>query len=177
MAWPLLILAVPAFAAGFVNLPFGDLDQLGVLLEGALPPESEELLHHAEFNLLIAIGSTVLALAGIGLAYAMYEAKAISSSSIRDALGPLPAAIEQKYYMDDLYEGAVVREGLMRRVTSWAQWFDANVVDGIVNGSAIASRRASDALRWVQSGSAQAYGTVGFGGLVVASILMLVLVD
>jgi NADH-quinone oxidoreductase subunit L len=177
MALPLLILAVPAFAAGFVNLPFGDLDNLGVLLEGALPLDSEELLHHAEFNLAIAVVSTVLAVAGIGLAYAMYEAKAISSESLRNALGPVPQVVENKYYMDDLYEGVVVREGLMRYVTAWAQWFDTNVVDGIVNGSASASRRASDALRWVQSGSAQAYGTVGFGGLVIASILMLALVE
>jgi NADH-quinone oxidoreductase subunit L len=177
MALPLLLLAVPAFAAGFVNLPFGDLDQLGVLLEGALPLESEELLHHADFNWVIAIGSTALAVAGIGLAYAMYEAKSISAKSLRDALGPVPALVENKYYLDELYEGAVVREGLMRYVTTWAQWFDSNVVDGIVNGSASASRRASDVLRWVQSGSAQAYGTVGFGGLVVASILMLVLVE
>jgi NADH-quinone oxidoreductase subunit L len=177
MALPLLILAVPAFAAGFVNLPFGDLDQLGVLLEGALPLESEELLHHAEFNLAIAVASTVLAVAGIGLAYAMYEAKAISSESVRNALGPVPQVVENKYYMDELYESVVVREGLMRYVTCWAQWFDTNIVDGIVNGSASASRRASDALRWVQSGSAQAYGTVGFGGLVIASILMLVLVE
>ena len=34
-----------------------------------------------------------------------------------------------------------------------------------------------DTLRWVQSGSVQAYGTVGFGGLVVAAVLMLVLVE
>ena len=70
MVVPLLILAVPAFAAGFVNLPFGGLDNLAVLLEGALPLESEELLHHAEFSWPIAIGSAVLGLAGIGLAYA-----------------------------------------------------------------------------------------------------------
>jgi NADH-quinone oxidoreductase subunit L len=177
MALPLLILAVPAFAAGFVNLPFGDLDQLGVLLEGALPLESEELLHHAEFNLAIAVASTALALAGIGLAYAMYEAKSISAESVRDALGPVPQVVENKYYMDELYEDAVVRVGLMRYVTAWAQWFDTNVVDGVVNGSASVSKKASDALRWVQSGSAQAYGTVGFGGLVIASILMLVLVE
>ena len=42
MAVPLIILAVPAFAAGFVNLPFGGLDELGHLLEGALPAETEE---------------------------------------------------------------------------------------------------------------------------------------
>jgi hypothetical protein len=46
-----------------------------------------------------------------------------------------------------------------------------------VNGAASVTRRSSDALRWVQSGSVQAYGTVGFGGLVLASVLMLLLVE
>jgi NADH-quinone oxidoreductase subunit L len=177
MALPLVLLAIPAFAAGFANLPFGELDQLGVLLEGALPLESEELLHHAEFSWAIAIGSTVLAVAGIALAYAVYEAKAISAASLRRVFGPAHTLVERKYYMDELYENVVVRDGVIRYGAAMAQWFDTNVVDGIVNGTASASRRASDALRWVQSGSAQAYGTVGFGGLIVAAVLMLVLVE
>jgi NADH-quinone oxidoreductase subunit L len=147
------------------------------LLEGALPLESEELLHHAEFSWPIAIGSTVTAAAGIAFAYAIYEARTISAASLQRAFGPLHTLVARKYYMDELYEGIVVREGLMRYMTAWAQWFDTHVIDGAVNGSATVSRRASDALRWVQSGSAQAYGTVGFGGLVLASILMLVLVE
>ena len=47
--------------AGFVNLPIDGADHLGHLLEGALPLESEEMLHHPEFNWPIAIGSSVLA--------------------------------------------------------------------------------------------------------------------
>jgi hypothetical protein len=46
-----------------------------------------------------------------------------------------------------------------------------------VNGSAWTTRRASDALRWVQSGSFQAYGTVGFAGVALLALLMLVLVE
>ena len=101
----------------------------------------------------------------------------MSSESLARLFRPLQTLLERKYYMDELYEGVVVREGLMRYGTAWAQWFDTHIIDGAVNGSATVSRRASDALRWVQSGSAQAYGTVGFGGLVLASILMLVLVE
>ncbi len=177
MALPLLILAVPAVLAGFVNLPFDGADRLGHLLEGALPLESEEALHHASFSLPIAIGSSVLAIAGIALAYAIYEAKAISAASLQRAFGPLHTLVSRKYYMDELYEGIVVRQGLMRYGTAMAQWFDTNIVDGTVNGSAAVVRRASDTLRWVQSGSMQAYGTVGFGGLILASVLMLVLVE
>ncbi len=177
MALPLLILAVPAALAGFANLPFDGADRLGHLLEGALPLESEEALHHAAFSWPIAIGSSLLAAAGIALAYAIYKAKAISAASLQRAFGPVHTIVSRKYYMDELYEGIVVRQGLMRYGTAIAQWFDTNIIDGAVNGSAAVTRRAGDTLRWVQSGSMQAYGTVGFGGLVLAVLLMLVLVE
>ncbi len=177
MAAPLLILAVPAVVAGFVNLPIDGAEGVAHLLEGALPHESEELLHHATFSWWIAILSSALAIAGIALAYAIYEAKAISAESLRRAFGPVHTLVARKYYMDELYEGVIVRQGLYRYGTAAAEWFDTNVIDAAVNGSAWTTRRASDALRWVQSGSFQAYGTVGFAGVALAAVLMLVLVE
>jgi NADH-quinone oxidoreductase subunit L len=177
MALPLLLLAVPATLAGVANLPIDGADRLGLLIEGALPEVSEEMLLHVEFSWPIALASTVLAAAGIALAYAMYEAKTISAASLQRAFGPVYTLVARKYYLDDLYEGLVVRQALYRYCTAAAQWFDTNIVDGVVNGVASATRRSSDALRWVQSGSVQAYGTVGFGGLVLASVLMLLLVE
>jgi NADH-quinone oxidoreductase subunit L len=177
MALPLLLLAIPALLAGIPNLPIDGWDRLAHLLEGALPLESEEALHHPEFSWPIALGSTALALGGIALAFVIYEAKAISAQSLQRAFGPLHTLVARKYYFDELYEGIGVRQGLYRYGTAAAQWFDTNVVDGVVNGAANLTRRSSDALRWVQSGSVQAYGTIGFGGLVLASVLMLLLVE
>jgi NADH-quinone oxidoreductase subunit L len=177
MALPLLALAVPAVAAGFANFPHHSTEAIGHLLEGALPEESAHALHHGGFSWGIALGSTALALAGISLAWLIYEARAISADSVRDALGPLPAVVERKYYMDDLYEDVGVRRGFYGIVTRSGQWFDTNIVDAAVNGAAALTRRAGDALRWLQSGSVQAYGTVGFAGLIVAVFLMLVLAE
>ncbi len=177
MALPLLILAVPATLAGFVNFPSHGTEALAHLLEGALPESSAEALHHQTFNWAIAISSSALALAGIGLAYAVYQAKAISAPSLQKMWGPVHTLVGRKYYMDDLYEGLIVREGLYNFVTRIGQWVDTHIIDGAVNGSATLARRTGDALRWVQSGSVQAYGTVGFAGLVAASFLMLVLLE
>ena len=79
--------------------------------------------------------------------------------------------------MDDLYEGLVVRQGLYNFVCAIAQWIDTHIIDFAVNGSGRVTRRAGDVLRWVQTGSFQAYGSVGFAGLVVAMFLMLVLIE
>jgi NADH-quinone oxidoreductase subunit L len=177
MALPLLVLAVPAVLAGFANFPNEATEALGHLLHGALPEETAETLHHASFSWPIAIGSTALALAGIALAWAIYDAKTISAASLQRAVQPLHTLVANKYYVDELYENIVVRRGLYGFATRIGQWFDTYVVDGAANGSAAVTRRASDALRWVQSGSFQAYGTVGFAGLLIAALLMLVLVE
>jgi NADH-quinone oxidoreductase subunit L len=177
MAAPLVILAVPAVAFGFWNMPFDGMDRLGHLLEGALPSASKEQLHHGEFNLAIAAASLALGAAGIGLAYAIYIAKAISAESLRKMFGPVHTLVANRYYIDQLYENVIIRDLLYRNLLRGLQWFDTNVIDFTVNGAAQATRWSGDRLRWVQSGSVQAYGTVGFAGLILASVLMLVLVE
>jgi NADH-quinone oxidoreductase subunit L len=177
MALPLLILAVPAALAGFVNFPSHSTQGLAHLLEGALPHSAGEALHHESFNWGIAISSSALALGGIGLAYAVYQAKAISSESLQRIFGPVHTLVSRKYYMDELYEDVIVSRGLYGFVCAIGQWFDTNIVDGAVNGAGTVTRRVGDGLRWVQSGSVQAYGSVGFAGLVIAAFLMLVLVE
>jgi len=177
MTLPLLILAVPAVLAGFANFPNHATEGIAHLLEGALPESSAEALHKASFNWAIAISSSALALAGIGLAYLVYEAKAISAESLRRAFGPVHTLVSRKYYMDELYEDGVVRRGLYGTVCAAAAWFDANIVDGAVNGAGALTRRVGDGLRWVQSGSVQAYGSVGFAGLVLTAFLALLLME
>ncbi len=177
MALPLLILAVPAMLAGFVNFPSHSTQGLAHLLEGALPHSAEEALRHESFNWGIAISSSALALGGIALAYAVYQAKVISSESLQKVFGPVHTLVSRKYYMDELYEDVIVRRGLYGFVCAVGQWFDTNIVDGAVNGAGTVTRRVGDGLRWVQSGSVQAYGSVGFAGLVITAFLMLVLLE
>ena len=177
MTLPLLILAVPAVLAGFANFPNHSTEGIAHLLEGALPESSAQALHKEGFNFGLAAASTVLALAGIGLAYVVYQAKAISAESLQRAFGPIHRLVSRKYYMDELYEDGVVRRGLYGTVCAAAQWFDTNIVDGAVNGAGALTRRVGDGLRWVQSGSVQAYGSVGFAGLVLTAFLMLVLLE
>jgi NADH-quinone oxidoreductase subunit L len=177
MAAPLAVLAVPAVLAGFVNIPAADFRSLAHILEGALPESSAETLHHEDFNLAIAAGSTALAVAGIGLAYAIYQAKLLSSSELQKIWGPVHTLVANRYYIDALYENVIVRDVLYRNICRVLQWIDENIIDVAVNGAGQATRYAGDRLRWVQSGSVQAYGTVGFAGLLVASFLMLVLIE
>lgn len=163
MTIPLVLLAIPAIGAGVFNMT-GITDGFARLIVGALP---EGELHELEFDWGIAISSTVVALLGIGAAYAIYYRQMVSSASLREAFYPLARVFEQKYFLDRLYEDFFVRTVLQRGWNRLLEAIDTYIVDGIVNGSAAAVREASSRLRLAQNGQLQTYG-LGFAlGLIV----------
>ena len=166
---PLAILAVPAIVIGWVNLNSG----FGELVEGALP----EALRHFEFEVegIVLVVSTLAALAGIGVAAAIYYASNPPSERIRSALGPLPRIVERKYYLDFVAETVVVRWILNGVVGRLAQAFDTYVVDGVVNGVGRGVNDAGDRLRRTEAGQLQAYTSVFVLGLLVATVTIFVL--
>ena len=169
MALPLLVLAVPAVIAGFANLDH-DIERL---LMGALPADVE--VAEPSFHLSIALAATALPLAGIVLAWAIYSRRLMSSEALMRRFGPLHALLENKYYLDVLYERVIVQRLFVGVLGGMLEAFDRIVVDGAVNGAGQALRLSGTGLRNVQSGQFQAYGAVAFGGLVVAAVVALVL--
>ena len=167
----------PCCPHGFRQLP----DALGgSALPSAqwLPPASSlAALPKRNSTSCLAVSSVALGLLGIGTAYAIYQAKVVSAEELRKVWGPVATLVERKYYMDDLYEGPIVRDGLYNFACAACQWFDTHVIDFSVNGAGRLTRKAGQTLRWVQSGSFQAYGSVGFAGVVLATFLMLVLLE
>ncbi len=169
MALPLLVLAVPAAVAGFVNIDKG----LEHLLAGALPEGLE--IEESKFRPGVAIVSTVIPVAGIALAWAIYSAKLLSADRLRAAFRPLHTLLEKKYYADDFYEKLVVGQVFYRTVAALLAVFDAVVIDGIVNGVGRVTRVTGRTLRYVQTGQFQTYGAVAFAGLVFTVIVVLAL--
>jgi NADH-quinone oxidoreductase subunit L len=161
MAWPLIILAVPSVLVGLWGSPFGG-DGFGRFLEG---PD-----FHEEMNTTLAVGSSVVALAGIGLAYAMYLARAISPVRIAAAFGPLYRLPLNKYYLDDLYQAFIQR--VVLGISSFLAWvIDPRIIDGVVNGIGRIAVAISAALRPIQTGRVQSYALFVFGGLALISLV------
>jgi NADH-quinone oxidoreductase subunit L len=163
MTLPLVILAVPAIAAGWFNIngSFGD------FISGALPHGAEE---GSRFEWGIAISSMALALGGIFLAWAIYYREWVSSRSLRNGFGPLTALFENKYYLDRIYEDFFVTRIFQQ---GWNRLVEANdrfVVDGAVNGGARAARELSARLRVIQNGQLQGYG-LGFAAGVIVLVI------
>src|SRR5262249_22534629 len=143
MTTPLWILAGGSVLAGHLGIPHPSLFQrwLGpVMGHHAM---AEAAAHGAggnpglEFTLMVI--SVLVAATGVYLAYLMYYRRSLRPETFSEALGGAPyRVVFNKYYVDELYGFVFVGGGLM--LCRFAAWFDANVIDRIVNLSAAVVR-------------------------------------
>jgi NADH-quinone oxidoreductase subunit L len=169
MTLPLIILMVPAIVAGFANYRH-DIEHL---LVGALPSEVE--VAETTFRLNVALAATALPLAGVFLAFLIYQVKVLSAASLSRLFRPVHRLLENKYFLDFLYERVIVGALFYTTLGGSLAAFDRIVVDGAVNGVGNVTRQTGAVLRHVQSGQFQTYGAFAFTGLFVATVVVLVL--
>jgi NADH-quinone oxidoreductase subunit L len=160
MVAPLVVLATFAIGAWVVDAP--GVHFLTDLLE-PLGAEAEKL---ALAPIMI---STAAVLAGIAVASWLYRSGAVSAPAMSERFRPLTRLLTNKYYMDDLYEGVIVRRALFRGVWRAIAWFDSDrgVVDRAVNTVGLLGRNVGRAVARAQSGQLQAYAAVFSLGVVV----------
>lgn len=163
MTVPLMILAVPSVLSGFWGSPLVDANFASFL-------EGKRESFHADA--VVMGGSILVALAGIGLAWLMYGAKTVSPEKVSAAFGPMYTVLYNKYWFDELYNGVIVKYGVLG-TSKLLLWFDTYIVDGTVNGVATVTRVAGAMLRQVQTGKLQSYGWVMYAGAMVIALVML----
>ncbi len=206
---PLVILAGCAILFGFTNFP-GNF--FGIKLPGGVTTRFEHFveptfafppLQHAEFTPWLAVVSTILAATGLFLAYQYYEKNRGPhglTSRNKAALAGY-TFLENKYYLDDLYTG-VIAGSTKGPIARAANWFNQNILDGVVNGIGFGARKiagvvyvfgdqlvidgavngsgrgsegAGQLLRKMQTGKVQQYASILFAGAVVlAGVLVFV---
>jgi len=127
--------------------------------EGSAPDEGTE-------RLLMALSSGI-AVAGIGLAMYFWLGSRTAAARVGSAAAPVYLLLLNKYYVDELYDAAIVRpiNALSTRVL-W-KGVDAALIDGSVNGVGQAVQGASSSLRRLQTGSIRAYAASLFLGVVL----------
>ena len=107
----------------------------GQTLQEANP--SMEVLEHEVHSAHIPAMITSLIVAGLGIliAFLTYRRKMINADLIAQKFKPLHTFLMKKWYFDEIYEQWIVVPFIML-VTRVLNWFDINVVDGVVNGTA-----------------------------------------
>jgi NADH-quinone oxidoreductase subunit L len=129
--------------------------------EGEAAGESHEAL---EFTLMGV--STAIAVAGIWFAYFVWvKRRSIAENAARE-FAPVHQLLLNKYYVDEIYDAAIVQP--IRVASQEGLWrgFDVKVIDGAVNGAAAIVNGSATMLRRLQTGSVKTYAGSVFVGVV-----------
>ena len=139
---PLVILAIGAVTVGWLGIPaaLGGSNHFEHWLEPVFAAGAHGGGHgHGHHDLTVEymlMGASIgIALAGITLAYLMYNRQTIKPEFFSEMGGGVPhRLIFNKYYVDEIYYGTVLAGTLA--LSRALAWFDRVVVDGIVNATA-----------------------------------------
>ena len=165
-------------------------------------------LHHAPFKWSKAGLSMIIVFAGMLLSwllcvqlYDRKNKKLVGLTKRNKLLGAGYSFLENKYYLDTLYEKIIVRS-IAHPIARGAYWFNQNVLDGIVNGAGICTKtvagwvyrnvdqklvdgavngagttaeNAGGALQPVQSGKVNQYGALLFGAAAIGALVLVII--
>jgi NADH-quinone oxidoreductase subunit L len=164
MVIPMLILGVMAIISG---VAFNSVTDLG-------PVPAHWFSHFfgedaPELVAWIAAASMTAALGGIALAVAIYGLKLFDLRRMPKQWHAMNRVLDQRYYMDHLYETLIVRRALQRGVFLASDWVDRKIVDGTVDFVGWTGRNTGKWVAQLQTGQVQAYGV----GVSVGVILLL----
>jgi len=180
MTIPLIVLAFLAIFGGFVGVPavLGG----GNAIHQWLHPvyfQAEQIMrlpehhNHALEYLLMGI-SVAIALGGFLLGRNMYLKDPEADRKLMK-LGVLYRVLANKYYIDEAYDGAVVKPLVKSSETLLYRVFDVGIIDGIVNGLGRLATATSSMLRTVQTGIIQNYAAVLVLGIVLVLGLIILI--
>ncbi|HJQ70060.1 MAG TPA: NADH-quinone oxidoreductase subunit L [Blastocatellia bacterium] len=170
MVIPLAVLAIGAVLAGYLGVPEG-------LSGGAIPNYFEHILdksiahpaapahgsHSAE--IILTIVSSIIAIAGIALGWVWFN---------RKPLWEPPRLLEQKYYVDEAYDAAIVNPVKVGSTRLLWKIIDVGIIDGAVNAAGSVASRLGNAMRYLQSGFARSYvAVVVLGALLIIAYFVI----
>jgi NADH-quinone oxidoreductase subunit L len=111
---------------------------------------------------LLALTSVLIALVGIAIGWLVFKTRPLLK---------LPAVLENKYYVDEIYDAAIIHpiEGISRE----GLWkiFDVGVIDGLLHGIGEVVTEAGRLGRHLQGGLVRGYAAIIlFGALVLIGV-------
>jgi NADH-quinone oxidoreductase subunit L len=113
-----------------------------------IAPFQEAVEHKAHALHWTGMGLSVM-IAGLGilLSFGTYMFGWINPDKVMAAVRPIHTFLYNKWYFDDLYE-KVFPVAFTLALSNVLSWFDKNIVDGAVNGSAWVTVHASSVSAW-----------------------------
>jgi NADH-quinone oxidoreductase subunit L len=166
MRLPLVLLALGSATVGFFGVP-PDSGPFHRFLDSVFPAAAHEGGSAAPASgIVLALAALVMALVGIVMAFRYYLQEPGRPEAMAAQYPTLYRALLYKYWVDELYEKAVVRP-ISSAARALSTSFDANMIDGSVNGIASLVGRAGGVLRRLQTGHVPTYVLSILVGVVV----------
>ncbi|MCA1577156.1 MAG: NADH-quinone oxidoreductase subunit L [Acidobacteria bacterium] len=162
MTIPLVVLAVLSTVGGFIGVPYAFVNRDVNVIEHTLEPvvakmpgsvntdHTDEHAHVNEERLLAGV-SIVIAGLGIGAGWVLFR---------RRPLLELPRVLENKFYVDEIYDKTLIRP--IEAVSREGLWkiFDVGVIDGLLHALGDAVTEAGRVARYLQAGFVRGYAAI-----------------
>jgi NADH-quinone oxidoreductase subunit L len=161
MTVPLVVLAVAAIAAGFVETPWNG------WLGGWLAGEAAEA-HGSAVAIVLSIAA---AGAGVCLGWLFYGSRRLRPEALKEAAPWLVRLVERKYYVDEVYDLVFVRG--LRALGGGLSLFDRYVVGGLVKLAGSAAGYSGKVALRLQNGQIQTYSLAAIIGIIVLAVAII----
>ena len=192
MAFALIVLALGSVLAGYVGVPHAlgghnalatwlapafTADPRVAMLQGAEAPAAAEPAEaaaaeggdEAALELTLMVVSSAIALLGIGIAAFIWLKRREIADEMARRFAAVYRLLLNKYYVDEIYDTAIVHPTVVASREGLWRGFDVQVVDGAVNGTAAIVAGGAWMLRQLQTGSVRAYA----GSIILGVVLIL----
>ena len=171
MTYPLILLAIPSVLIGLLGVPWNSTFAFLLAPEEAL--EMSTNFSWGEF-LPLALASVFISTGGITLAVFAYYLKRFDLGKLVAGRFPvINAFLINKWYLDEINEKIFVKGS--RKLAREVLEVDAKVVDGVVNLTGLLTLGSGEGLKYFETGRAQFYALVVFGGVIALVALFGVL--
>jgi NADH-quinone oxidoreductase subunit L len=164
--------AVPAVASTAATaaeraLPAGAQEPAAGAAEAGHEAPAGEAHDETALELTLMAVSSLIAFLGIGLAAFLWVKNPQIPASLAAGFPGLHRLLLNKYYVDEIYDAAIVHP--IQRASTEGLWkgMDVKVVDGLVNLAGYLVAGVSAVLRLLQTGSVRSYAASTFVGVVL----------
>jgi NADH-quinone oxidoreductase subunit L len=156
MTIPLIVLAVLSTVGGFIGIPYAFANADINVIEHTLEPVIAHLPvvvdhSHLTEERLLALGSVIIALIGIGIGWTIFKKRPTLA---------MPRILENKYYVDEIYDAALIRPILVGSREGLWKIFDIGVIDGLLHGIGQSVTELGRLARYLQAGFVRAYAAI-----------------
>ncbi|MFG6114081.1 NADH-quinone oxidoreductase subunit L [Halobacillus sp. MO56] len=166
MTYPMITLAILAIFSGYINTPW-----FGTFLGDWLVGGSEFLpFEHHEGPIWVMLVTSLIAFAGIGVAYLIYYKKSLQRDFLTSHMPNTYTLVFNKYFIDEFYQYTI--EYGARAVSYLGSFIEKYIVEVIVAAVTGVVKSVGSLGSRLQSGQVQTYGAVAFVGLAILVFLV-----